>query len=107
MVTNQKVILLGVVGDKPGATLDSPEVKVTVNGKNVCNFWMRTGKTYWRCAAWERLGEICKEYLIPGELVYLEGDDVRVSTWLDNGEPMGTLEMTARLVRFGLDEKEE
>lgn len=63
-----------------------PEVKFTPTGKKVAHFsiavsnrWKsRDGEakeyTEWvNVEAWERLGEVCQEYLHKGSLVYLEG----------------------------------
>lgn len=63
-----------------------PESKFTPTGKKVAHFSVaisnrRKGKegeskeyTEWvNVEAWERLGEVCQEYLRKGSLVYLEG----------------------------------
>lgn len=64
-----------------------PEVRYTADGAAVCNFsiasterWKDKGsgekkeRTEWlRCSAFDRLAEICGEYLATGSLVYVEG----------------------------------
>jgi single-strand DNA-binding protein len=62
-----------------------PESKFTPTGKKVTHFslavsqrWKTGGEarehTEWvNIEAWERLGEVCQEYLKKGSLVYLEG----------------------------------
>ncbi len=74
-----RVQLIGYLGK-------DPETRFTPTGQKVCNFnvavsrrW--TGKegeakeaTDWfKIEAWDRLGEVCQEYLKKGSLVYLEG----------------------------------
>ena len=62
-----------------------PESKYTPTGRKVTHFslavtqrWKAAGETkeyteWVNIEAWERLGEICQEYLKKGSLVYLEG----------------------------------
>ena len=62
-----------------------PESKYTPTGKKVVHFsiavsqrWKAAGEnresTEWvNIEAWDRLGEVCQEYLKKGSLVYLEG----------------------------------
>ena len=62
-----------------------PEGKFTPTGKKVTHFslavsqrWKTGGETkeyteWVNIEAWERLGEVCQEYLKKGSLVYLEG----------------------------------
>jgi single-strand DNA-binding protein len=74
-----KVILVGRLGR-------DPEVKYTPSGAPVATFSLatdesfkdRTGekqeRTEWhRIVAWNKLAEICGEYLTKGKLVYIEG----------------------------------
>lgn len=75
-----KVMFIGHVGK-------DPEVRYLPNGDAVCNFsvasserWKdkATGemqeRTEWlRCNAFQRLAEVCGEYLKKGSLVYIEG----------------------------------
>ncbi len=62
-----------------------PESRFTPTGKNVTHFSLAVSQ-HWKSAegdkestewvnveAWSRLGEICKEYLHKGSLIYLEG----------------------------------
>ena len=63
-----------------------PESRFTPNGKKVAHFSMAVSQR-WKTAegeakeftewvnveAWERLGEVCQQYLHKGSLVYLEG----------------------------------
>src|SRR5437899_11547651 len=75
-----KVILVGRLGR-------DPELKYTANGVPFCRFSMATDdvwndknsgerqeKTEWHnIVAWDRLAEICNQYLTKGQLVYIEG----------------------------------
>jgi single-strand DNA-binding protein len=75
-----KVIILGRLGS-------DPEVRYTPSGSAVANFSVATSvewkdkssgekkeKTEWhRIVAWEKLGELCGEYLAKGRQVYIEG----------------------------------
>ena len=81
--TVNKVLLLGNVGK-------DPEIASTNGGTLVAKLSLATSerfkdkqgewqeRTEWhKIVAWDRLGEICKEYLSKGKLVYIEG---RIST---------------------------
>ena len=74
-----KVILVGNLGK-------DPELRHTGSGTAVCNFSLATtssykdqsgdwvDKTEWHnLVAWDRLGEICNEYLKKGSQAYFEG----------------------------------
>jgi single-strand DNA-binding protein len=63
-----------------------PEVRYLPNGQAVCNFSVAASerwkdkegeqqeRTEWlRCNAWDKLAEICGEWLKKGSLVYVEG----------------------------------
>lgn len=74
-----KVILIGNL-------TRNPELRQTNNGQNVTTFgiatnreWMTRDKErknsaeFHECVAWAKLAEICEQYLIKGNLVYVEG----------------------------------
>ncbi len=74
-----KVILIG------NLTRD-PELRQTNNGQNVTTFgiatnreWMtkegdkKNSAEFHECVAWAKLAEICDQYLVKGNLVYVEG----------------------------------
>ncbi len=89
MASVNKVILVGNLGQ-------DPEVRYTQNGAAVCNFsiatsesWVdknsgqKNSKTEWhRIVAWNKLGEICGEYLHKGKQVYVEGK-LETRKWRD------------------------
>ena len=75
----QKVILVGNLGR-------DPELRYLPNGKGVTNFNLATNRgytnssgekiketTWFRVSAWDRLAEICNEYLKQGSKVLVEG----------------------------------
>ena len=85
-----RVQLIGYLGK-------DPESKFTPTGKKVAHFsiavtqrWKSQGEnreqTEWvNIEAWDRLGEICQEYLKKGSLVYVEGR-LRTDKYEDKGE---------------------
>ena len=102
MASINKVILIGNLGA-------DPEVRYTPSGKAVANFTLATTeqwkgkdgekneKTEWhRIVAWERLGEICGEYLHKGRSVYIEGK-LQTRGWDDkDGNKRYTTEIIAQ-----------
>jgi single-strand DNA-binding protein len=83
-----KVILVGRLGR-------DPELKYTPSGAPVATFSLatdesfkdRTGekqeRTEWhKIVAWNKLAEICGEYLTKGKLIYIEGS-IRSKQWQD------------------------
>ena len=100
--TVNKVILIGRVGR-------DPEVRYTSSGSAVANFSVATDESFkgrngeqqqhteWhRVVAWNKLAEICGEYLTKGKLVYIEGS-IRSREWDDqSGNKRTTVEIVAR-----------
>ena len=89
MASVNKVILVGNLGA-------DPEVRYTPSGAAVATFRVATTETWndknsgekkeqteWhRIVAWNRLGEICGEYLHKGRQVYIEGK-LQTKSWED------------------------
>src|SRR5262245_45646092 len=103
MKSINKVILIGRLGR-------DPELKYTGTGTPFCRFsiatddtWMdkasgeRQERTEWHnIVAWDRLAEICNEYLRKGRLVYIEGA-LQTREWDDQeGNKRKTTEIRAR-----------
>ncbi len=96
-----KVILVGNLGNEP-------ELRHTPNGSPVANFSIATTdswtnkdgqqetRTEWhRIVAWNRLAEICDEYLKKGRQVYIEGR-LQTRSWEDqNGQTRRVTEIIA------------
>jgi len=98
-----KVILVGRLGK-------DPELKYTSSGTPFCRFSMATDdswndkasgerqeRTEWHnVVVWDRLAEICNQYLTKGKLVYIEGS-LQTREWDDqDGNKRRTTEVRAR-----------
>lgn len=98
-----KVILIGRLGR-------DPELKYTASGTPFCRFSIATDdvwndkssgerqeKTEWHSiVAWDRLAEICNQYLTKGKMVYIEGS-LQTREWDDQeGNKRKTTEVRAR-----------
>ena len=98
-----KAILVGRLGK-------DPELKYTASGTPFCRFSMATDdvwndktsgerqeKTEWHnIVVWDRLAEICNQYLTKGRLVYIEGS-LQTREWDDqDGNKRRTTEIRAR-----------
>jgi single-strand DNA-binding protein len=97
-----KVILIGRLGK-------DPEVKYTNNGSPVAKFTLATDevfkdrageqqrRTEWHTiVAWNKLAQICGEYLTRGKQIYIEGS-IRSRQWEDqSGNKRTAYEIVAR-----------
>jgi len=98
-----KVILIGRLGK-------DPELKYTASGTPFCRFSMATDeswndkgtgerqeRTEWHnIVVWDRLAEICNQYLTKGKLIYVEGS-LQTREWDDQeGNKRRTTEVRAR-----------
>jgi single-strand DNA-binding protein len=87
--TLNKVMLIGRLGR-------DPELKYTPSGAAVCTFSIATNDSFkkddkvtettdWHnCVAWQKLAEICGQYLRKGASVYIEGKQ-KTRTWEKDG----------------------
>ena len=101
-----KVTLIGNLGQEP-------ELRYTGSGTAVCNMRLATNESYtnsdgeevqkteWHSVvAWERLGEVCNEYLDKGSQVYFEGK-LQTREWEDrDGNTRYTTEVKAQEMMF-------
>jgi len=100
-----KVMIIGNLGA-------DPEMRYTQSGTPVCNFNVATTERYtkdgeqveeteWhRIVAWQRLAEICGEYLTTGSKVYIEGK-IQTRKWQDkDGNDRYTTEIVAREMKM-------
>lgn len=107
-----RVQLIGYLGK-------DPESKYTPGGRRVTDFpiavtsrWKsRDGEerehTEWvNIEAWERLGEVCQEYLQKGSLVYVEGR-LRTNRYEEDGEPRYFTRVVAQTVQFLSDNRDD
>jgi len=108
-----KVILVGRLGK-------DPEMRSIPSGTTVAKFSLATDerftdksgekqeRTEWHdVEAWDRLGEICGQYLRKGSLVYIEGT-IRTDTWDDKetGQKRSRKKIVAREMKM-LDKKRD
>ena len=102
----QKTIIVGNLGQ-------DPEMRYTPSGKAVTNFTVAVNRkwtnqsgeqqektTWFRVAAWDKLAELCNQYLSKGRLVLVEGEVEANAYTSQEGEARASLELTARNVRF-------
>jgi len=91
-----------------------PEVKETTTGKKVARFTVATEYGYgdksvtewFTVLAWEKLAEICQNYLSKGKLVYVDGR-IQTRSYDDkDGNKKYVVELIANNMRM-LDKKEE
>jgi single-strand DNA-binding protein len=107
-----RVQLIGYLGK-------DPESKFTPGGRKVTDFPMavtsrwksREGETkesteWVNIEAWERLGEVCQEYLEKGSLVYVEGR-LRTSRYEEEGEPRYFTRVVAQRIEFLSDSRDD
>ena len=100
-----KVMLIGNLGA-------DPEMRFTQNGAPVASFTVATTEkwkgqdgqmkeqTEWhRVIAWQRLAEICGEYLSKGSRVYIEGK-LQTRSWEKDGQKHYTTEIVAREMKM-------
>ena len=106
MASVNKVILVGNLGS-------DPEVRYSPSGTAIANFSLATTeqwtnkdggkeeKTEWhRIVAFNRLGEICGEYLHKGKQVYIEGK-LQTRAWEDKeGNKRYTTEIVAFIMQM-------
>ena len=104
--TVNKVILIGRLGR-------DPEVRYTSSGSPVANFSLATDESFkgrngeqqqhteWHnIVVWNKLAEICGEYLTKGKQVYIEGT-IRSRQWEDkSGNKRTTYEIVANTMKM-------
>jgi len=92
-----------------------PESRYTPTGKRVVHFSLAVSNrwkseegekeyTEWiNIEAWERLGEVCQEFLKKGSLIYVEGR-LKTDKYEENGESRFFTKVVASTIQF-LDKK--
>jgi single-strand DNA-binding protein len=90
-----------------------PEMRYTANGSAVTTFRVATSRTFndgsgerreetewFRVVTWNRLAELCAQYLVKGRLVYVEGR-LQTRSWDDQqGQKRYMTELVAQEVKF-------
>lgn len=89
-----------------------PETRTTATGKTVCQFTVAVNRRnkkdvdFFRCYAWEQLGEICAKYLHKGGKAAVVGS-VSLSTYQSqDGQTRSSMDINASEVEF-LSAKQE
>lgn len=96
-----KAIIIGNLGKDPEVRYTAAGVAVTSFTVATTESWTKDGKkeekTEWhRIVAWDKLGEICGQYLAKGSKVYIEGK-IQTRAWDDkDGNKRYTTEIVAR-----------
>jgi single-strand DNA-binding protein len=107
MAGYENVTIIGNVGR-------DPEMRYLQSGAPVCSFSVAVTKrwtdrtsneqkektTWFRVSAWRQLAETCNQYVHKGMQVLVVGT-IEASAYLNkDGQPQGSLELTADTVRF-------
>ena len=84
-----------------GNLTSDPESRSTQSGKQVSTFTVAVnrrgteGADYFRVSAWNKLGELCQQYLKKGRKVAVTGS-IRAGAYTNSeGKAVGTLEVMA------------
>ena len=100
-----RVQLIGRLGKDPESKFTPTGKKVAHFSVAVSNHWKsRDGEakesTEWvNVEAWDRLGEVCQEYLKKGSLVYIEGR-LKTDKYEDKGDTRYFTKVVAQMVQF-------
>lgn len=100
-----RVQLIGRLGKDPESKFTPTGKKVTHFSLAVSNRWKgRDGEskesTEWvNVEAWDRLGEVCQEYLSKGSLAYIEGR-LKTDKYEEKGETRYFTKVVAQTVQF-------
>lgn len=107
----QKLVIVGNL-------VRDPETRVTQSGKNVCTFTVAVNRRYstannqqdadyFRVSAWEKLGDLCQQFLNKGRKVAVTGS-VSVTAYKNsNGEAQASMNVYAEEVEFLTSKKEQ
>ena len=107
-----RVQLIGYLGKDPESKYTSGGRRVTDFPIAVTSHWKsRDGEaresTEWvNIEAWERLGEVCQQYLEKGSLVYVEGR-LKTNRYEEDGEPRYFTRVVALTVQFLSDSRDD
>ncbi len=97
-----------------GRLTRDPESRTTPNGQNVASFGLATNRVwtdtsgqkqektdFHNITTWGKLADLCQQYLIKGQEVYVEGR-ITTSSWQDQqGNKKSRTDIVARTVQFG------
>ncbi len=109
MPTLNRVQLIGRLGKDPESKFTPTGKKVTSFSVAVSNRWkdksgeMKESTEWVNIEAWERLGEVCQQYLHKGSMVFLEGR-LHTEKYEHNGETKFFTKVVLQSLEF-LDKK--
>lgn len=88
-----------------------PQTRTTPNGNSVCSFTVAVNgrdnqATFFRVSAWNKLAELCQQYLAKGRKVLVTGPVSARAYQTNGGENRASLELVANEVEF-LSPREE
>lgn len=88
-----------------------PQTRMTQSGKSVCSFTVAVNgrdnqATFFRVSAWNKLAELCQQYLAKGRKVCVTGPVSAQAYTTSSGENRASLELMANEVEF-LSPREE
>ena len=88
-----------------------PQTRTTPNGHNVCSFTVAVNgrdnqATFFRVSAWNKLADLCQQYLTKGRKVLVTGQVNARAYTTNSGENRASLELMANEVEF-LSPREE
>jgi len=96
-----------------GRLTKDPELRQTTNGTSVANFTIALNRRYksatgeWKdeatyvgVVAWQKLAELCKQYLAKGRAVLVEGKLQNRSWETEDGQKRSTIEIRADRIEF-------
>lgn len=97
-----------------GRLTRDPETRTTPNGQNVTSFGLATGRTwtdasgqkqektnFHNIVAWAKLADLCQQYLVKGQEVYIEGR-IETRSWQgSDGTKKYRTDIIARNIQFG------
>lgn len=101
-----------------GNLVRDPETRITQSGKSVCTFTVAVNRRhstannqqdadYFRVSAWEKLGDLCQQFLNKGRKVAVTGS-VSVTAYKNsNGEAQASMNVFADEVEFLSPKKEQ
>ena len=96
-----------------GRLTKDPELRQTTNGTSVANFTIALNRRYksatgeWKdeatyvgVVAWQKLAELCKQYLAKGRAVLVEGKLQNRNWETEDGQKRSTIEIRADRIEF-------
>lgn len=108
MSLNKEILITGNIGRM--------DAKYTDTGKFICEFSVAVNSGYgdnkntewFKCAAWEKSGELINQYCKVGSKIQVRGD-FKLHTWTgkDDGEARAEIQVTVREFQFLSPKKEQ